>query len=464
MVIAGALTLPGAATGCTTHQCDTSSTDFSGGRWIDYVTYETSDWDENWIPFPGQVTVHVRFPPGGASPMRAPVSIDAYVGDGPSPNGGANFQGGQAWTVAAGELSAAFFLDPTGFFVTNSSCAAYYARYVVHFAPPGFTLFGGRGTSTDGGVATLDDTWTWNGTEWSDEGSPTSSGGPEPGERAAMVSLGGNTYMMGGFDDDSGKYSFDTWSWNGATWSQVFIATPPAPDGGVSALDAGAPPPPFPSARDDAAATAVSGQIVLYGGHGQDVSQGYAIGDLQDTWTWDGQTAHPWTTFPVVPGATPGPRSGAAAATLGGTMILFGGSCGPSVAVPCPTGTLLGDTWAWDGAQWTQVALTGPPPRVHAAAASVASGVLLFGGDGESGPLGDTWLWDGTTWTQQTVFVAPSPRSGASIGVLDGTVVLFGGSDGSFQLFDTWTWSEGGWMEQDAVGPTQRFGAAGAGP
>ena len=39
---------------------------------------------------------------------------------------------------------------------------------------------------------------------------------------------------------------------------------------------------------------------------------------------------------------------------VGGTLLLFGGSDA--------TG-LLGDTWTFDGAIWTQLDVTGPSPR-----------------------------------------------------------------------------------------------------
>ena len=38
-------------------------------------------------------------------------------------------------------------------------------------------------------------------------------------------------------------------------------------------------------------------------------------------------------------------------------MVLFGGQDREI--------SLVGDTWTWDGTTWTQVATTGPSPRVH---------------------------------------------------------------------------------------------------
>jgi hypothetical protein len=54
--------------------------------------------------------------------------------------------------------------------------------------------------------------------------------------------------------------------------------------------------------------------------------------------------------------------------------------------------------------------------------------VVLFGGFG-TGYLGDTWTWDGTDWTQRTSAHAPSPREAMSMAydAAHGQVVLFGG-------------------------------------
>jgi hypothetical protein len=79
------------------------------------------------------------------------------------------------------------------------------------------------------------------------------------------------------------------------------------------------------------------------------------------------------------------------AATLGSTVVLFGGFSGPP----------LGDTWTWDGTDWTQVMPSTPPdPRQASGIATVGSHVVLFGGwDGDSTFYDDTWFWDGGQWT-----------------------------------------------------------------
>ena len=73
----------------------------------------------------------------------------------------------------------------------------------------------------------------------------------------------------------------------------------------------------------------------------------------------------------------------------------------------------------------------------------------MFGGAaGQSlQPLGDTWSWDGTNWTQLTPTTSPSARGYAQMGSLRGTPVLFGGADAQGNVLgDTWTWTGTTWV------------------
>ena len=455
---------PIAVTGCSTHQCDGENVTFNGGFWTSPTQYVTSGWDDDWIPYPGAINLTVQFPPGGVAPGRGPLNVHAYIGTGTSPNGGPDFQGGEDWTEASGQLVEYYFLSPTGFTVANGTCGPYYARFVVDFPAPGLTLFGGTGA--DGSA--LSDTWTWDGAAWTTQGVMDPRLGPEERTGASMVSLAGMTYVFAGLDPSGHPagpdgpqgttYLGDMWAFDGQAWYQIYFTPPDVPaDAGVQ---------PWPSGRVDTAMTALGGDVVVFGGHGEDATKPppYPIIDLSDTWTWDGNTQDPWTLLAVT---GPSGRSGAATAVAGGRMVLFGGTAG---------GAALGDTWAFDGSAWTQVNLpngSGAPPapsaRFHAAAASVpgTSSVLLFGGDDGTTKLGDTWLWDGSTWKQWVDGASPRPRAQASIGVMNGAVVLFGGvgSDGT-ALTDTWTWTAGGgWVFQPVTFfPQARYGAAGSGP
>ena len=113
------------------------------------------------------------------------------------------------------------------------------------------------------------------------------------------------------------------------------------------------------------------------------------------------------------------------------SVVLFGG-------MDIATSTFLGDTWEWDGRGWTQRASSGPSARSEHAMATLGDKVVLFGGGEESiagatvrivgSPLGDTWAWDGAAWTQRST-TGPSARSGHAMATLAGKVVLFGGAE-----------------------------------
>jgi len=70
-------------------------------------------------------------------------------------------------------------------------------------------------------------------------------------------------------------------------------------------------------------------------------------------------------------------------------VVLFGGA---NVA-----GQDLGDTWEWDGVEWTQVATTGPASRDATAMAydKARSKVVLFAGEVHGVIQQDTWEWTG---------------------------------------------------------------------
>ncbi|MGO8999979.1 MAG: kelch repeat-containing protein, partial [Polyangiaceae bacterium] len=116
----------------------------------------------------------------------------------------------------------------------------------------------------------------------------------------------------------------------------------------------------------------------------------------------------------LFPATSPPPRQYAAAATLNGNVVLFGGSngnAGPSA--------FLNDTWEWDGTNWTQFSpATSPPPREGPSAGTIDGTMVLFGGDNSTGFIGDTWQWNGATWTQLSPANSPPGRSTGTLNTL----------------------------------------------
>src|SRR5688572_32439752 len=123
------------------------------------------------------------------------------------------------------------------------------------------------------------------------------------------------------------------------------------------------------------------GRAVLFGGWQT------GIGNLGDTWEWDGVA---W--IRRTPANAPPARAGHAMAfdPARGVTVLFGGG-----AVG-----LLDDTWEWDGDDWRHVVVANPPPPLEQPALAWHGGghpgILMHGGRTAFGPIGDTWRFDGT--------------------------------------------------------------------
>jgi hypothetical protein len=243
----------------------------------------------------------------------------------------------------------------------------------------------------------------------------------------------GVTVLFGGMDSSSNNL-YDTWAWNGNTWTQ--LNPNGSPQGRASHAMS------YDSAR------AVT---VLFGGYsaGTDGS-----GYLNDTYEWDGSN---WTER--YSDSTPDVRTsmGLTYDAARAVTLLFGGY---SVDHP------LNDTWEWNGSGWNQQFPDRSPSPRYAFAMSydAARGVtVLFGGIDQSGStLGETWEWNGTNWAQPTPTTAPPARSGCSL-VWDtarGTTLLYGGSDATGNyLTDAWLWNGTVWTQLPSINaPAQQNG------
>jgi hypothetical protein len=265
-------------------------------------------------------------------------------------------------------------------------------------------LFGGGSTH-----GFLGDTWTWNGTTWTRQ-HPAAH--PSARIEAAMAydAATGTIVLFGGLTHH-GKHEVkvgDTWTWNGTTWTQQHPAVHPfARSEATMAYDAATStvvlfggtghgprlgdtwtwdgtawtqqaPATSPDARESAtmAYDAATGTIVLFGGAD-------LFGALGDTWTWNGTT---WTQ--QHPATSPPARFEAAMAydAATSTAVLFSGE-GQNPTV------LLDDTWTWDGATWTQQhPATSPSARIFASMAydPATSTAVLFG---SGNVILGTWTW-----------------------------------------------------------------------
>ncbi|MEC7583258.1 MAG: kelch repeat-containing protein [Planctomycetota bacterium] len=280
-------------------------------------------------------------------------------------------------------------------------------------------LFGGR----DALGNAFGDTWEWDGSTWQTL-APIASPTPRRGHTMAFDSERDVTVLFGG--RELGGFVGDTWEWDGAVWTLVASTGPSARAFHTMAYD---------SRRD---------VTVLHGGLDE-------LGDtLGDTWEWDGVN---WTQVATT-GSTPAPRTHSALVydIYRRVAVMHGGL--DSLAFT------LDDTWEWDGANWTEVSASGSGPGFryrHAMTYNYHAGTtLLFGGQSVFGGsvLGDTWEWDGTAWTVATASASPLPRRDHAMAYDNrtGANVLFGGRETLSSVFsDTWEYSNVSTLSGSAV-------------
>lgn len=217
-------------------------------------------------------------------------------------------------------------------------------------------LFGGAdivGKDPSGGYkwSFSNDTWTFDGATWAKQ-SPGKS--PPARWRAAMaydpairkvVLFSGAHIDLGLLPSPSERQFHDTWTYDGADWTEQSPATSPG-DRQSAAM----------------AYDARLGKIVLFGG-------GYFSYEINDTWTYDGKTWTSESRCGYLPQACP--TSTSPQGRYGGSIaydpaigrtVLFGGATQGRDEPP-----VLNDTWLFDGRVWTkQSPSTSPDPVAYA--------------------------------------------------------------------------------------------------
>jgi hypothetical protein len=199
-----------------------------------------------------------------------------------------------------------------------------------------------------------DDTWTWNGVDWSEMIEHSKAPGPREGPR--MITAGNRVVMFGGRIGNV-AYFGDAWTWDGEAWVRVDRS-------------------PTPAGRADAAVVwdPADSSIFVYGGTG--MRPGGGPGEtgvpLSDTWTLRG------TDWSQIKAGGPLPLTVANAiwdARTGSAEVIFGIRC------PNPSN----QAWEWDGTKWSHTTIA-IPARWGAAVAEDESGnTLVFGGSDQPG-------------------------------------------------------------------------------
>jgi uncharacterized protein (TIGR03437 family) len=181
-------------------------------------------------------------------------------------------------------------------------------------------LFGGEGANGFGFQATaeaLNDTWVWDGTNWTQE-SPKTSPAPRNSFTMAFDAAHGQVLLFGGLDGNGTDLN-DTWIWDGSNWTQVSPQT-------------------SPSARDEYALAydSTHGQIVLFGGESPLQS---------DTWTWIGA---PLVVGPTIGGVVNGASFVKGGVVPGEIASLFGTNLTSSTGINLTSGLPLPTTFMQD--------------------------------------------------------------------------------------------------------------------
>jgi hypothetical protein len=216
-------------------------------------------------------------------------------------------------------------------------------------------MYGGINNLGEGNP--LNDTWSWDGTDWAlhpgEDNVPGYRNGPRMvGTDSGVVLFGGNVSNL-----ESGYFS-DLWIWNGDKWSPLSAGPGPAGRAGAALV--------WDPQRFS---------LFVFGGTGFNAAAGPGANGspLGDAWAFnDGR----WTRLSD---AGPPPLSEPAAVrepSTGRIDVLLGISC------PAP----IASSWGWDGTSWTQRADPGMSARWGAAVAQGPSGSgLLFGGSNARG-------------------------------------------------------------------------------
>jgi hypothetical protein len=281
-------------------------------------------------------------------------------------------------------------------------------------------LFGGTTTVSGGPAGALNETWTWDGCNWTHQPLQINPPPPSPRLGAGMAydATIGKVVLFGGQGPSTPNGMNDTWTWDGRSWTPLNLdPTKSPPTAGSASLT-----------YDAASGTAVL-FIVPSGQKGTPVAQTWTFNG--SSWAKQSVSNPPFRTWP-----------GFSYDAARSQVVLFGGE-----QVTKSSTTYLNDTWLWNGNSWSPSSSSPPAALTRRALlgmdydASLGGTVMTMGFSGSS-LLSDTWFWDGSNWTQQTSAGTVSPAREAfamSYFGTAGTIVLTGGSDNVPEvLSDSW--------------------------
>ncbi|HEX5062779.1 MAG TPA: DUF4215 domain-containing protein [Kofleriaceae bacterium] len=276
-------------------------------------------------------------------------------------------------------------------------------------------LFGGTTLAT--GAATQD-TWEWDGIDWTQR-SPATVPSGRSGAAMAFHPTRGNLVMFGGTNGVTPNN--ETWEWTGSNWAVVSPSGPPGARAGARmAIDP------------------INKYVVMFGGTADTNTYTLSFNTTTSVWSW----------ATIATGA--GPTTGYAAVGMAfdterAKVTLWGG--------------VNNNTYTWSGATWTLVTGTTPTsPRgeITMTYDIARKQIVLFGGVNGTTPYSDTWLRD-TVWAVPAAFVKPTTRFRTQPGydpLRKRLVVLSGQKENQrfyaladpVQYQDVWEWDGRRWV------------------
>jgi hypothetical protein len=273
-------------------------------------------------------------------------------------------------------------------------------------------LFGGF---LAGSGTILGDTWTLQAGGWVRHAAVPS---PPPRVAGALVYIPSThtTQLLGGYGPGGAGPLDDMWSWDGSRWHEL----PRAWNGGA----------PLPALLPSAAWDAVTHQLVMVcvcrtgnvnGAHAY-AAQTWTWNDNELAWRQQRPAHHPRLRTTVA----------LAAHRASGALVLVDSGADPRSGA--------GDTWTWNGTDWTELA--GPQPAYDPLSARLledpVTGQLVLTAQPDR-----TWTWDGVRWTDQRLLAMPAVHTAL---VSDGrSLALLGGPTLAAGLGERWTWVHGAW-------------------
>ena len=279
-------------------------------------------------------------------------------------------------------------------------------------------LFGGQ---TQGGRQ--NDTWEWNGTQWTNVTPPGTS--PSPRNVAQMV-YDSNRDVMVLYGGSAPSSLSDVWEWDGAAWTQAL------PSGAGPAAD------PF---NEQLVYDSVRGRTLL-------------LNQNLEIWAYDGNGWQDVSALSLYRNDNPPSQEEVqqmAYDTLRRRMVLVDSDSSSAV-------------YERIGTRWTRIAVS-VGPLFQSSTVDLAPFTLVYDPTrrrtvavGRRSTATRTWEWSGTTWSDRTLGTTPVARTGhtTAYDVAQRRLILFGGSSAlSNDTFaDTWEWN----------GSTRSWQLGGSGP